>query len=253
MKTIGIFVLLLIIIPFSYAEDWETYNLIEHLLSLRGPGAPEFFENAVIFTAPSNLRRVGVAFAHENFYKVYWFRQLMVSQDPLGAPIPPGSKIPDHYKDSGVQFHIYQVPENIKELEYRMIINGLWTIDPANFKTRKDPVSGLILSVLNLPQKPKNLNPFKNLSEGGSGEGLIFSFNGPPGETVTVAGNFNGWDPFMYELKERPEGVYTINIPLPPGTYQYVFFHKGRRFVDPNNPNRIYARNGSAASVIEIP
>jgi len=57
----------------------------------------------------------------------------------------------------------------------------------------------------------------------------------------------------MYELKEAPAGVYTLNLPLPPGRYQYVFFHRGQRYVDPFNPSRIYARDGSAASEIIIP
>ena len=236
------------ITAFSWADNWETYELIDRLLTLSGPGAPEIIDNMVIFTASSNLRRVGVAFAHENFSNVYWFRQLLIPQDPLDAPIPPGKKVPDPYKDSGIQFYVYQVPENINELEYRLIINGLWTVDPANSQTRRDPVSGLTWSVLLIPLRPSTPDPLKGLPEG-----LIFSFKGPPGETVTVAGNFNGWDPFMYELKEGPAGIYSINVPLPPGAYQYVFFYRGQRYVDPNNPNRIYSRDGSAASVIVIP
>jgi len=57
----------------------------------------------------------------------------------------------------------------------------------------------------------------------------------------------------MYELKEEPAGVYSINISLPPGTYHYVFFHRGRRYVDPYNSRRIYSKDGSAASVIVVP
>jgi len=248
MKTIVSIVLFTMIAAFSWAADWESYEVIDRLLTLPGAGAPVIFEDMVIFTAPSSLRRVGVAFAHENFSNVYWFRQLLIPQDRLVAPIPPGKKFPDPYKDSGFQFHVYQVPENVNELEYRLVISGLWTVDPTNSRTRRDPVSGLVLSVISIPPRPSRPNPLKGLPEG-----LNFSFKGPPGETVTVAGNFNGWDPFMYELKEGPAGVYSINIPLPPGIYQYVFFHRGQRYTDPYNPARIYSRDGSAASVIEIP
>jgi hypothetical protein len=248
MKTIFLVVLIAVIAAFSWAEDWETYELINKLLTLSQPGAPVIYEDSVIFSASSDLRRVGVSFAHENFAQIYWFRRLFVPQDPLGAPIPPGQIAPAPFKDSGIQFHIYKVPENIVSLEYRLIINGLWTVDPANPRTRRDPVSGLALSVLAIPPRPSHPNPLRGLPEG-----LDFSFNGPPGEIVTVAGNFNGWDPFMYELKEGPQGVYRLKIPLPPGTYQYVFFHRGRRFTDPHNPRRIYARDGSAASEIVIP
>lgn len=230
------------------AADWESYHLIERLLTIKNPGLPEVHEDFVIFTASSDLRRVGVAFAHEDFSNVYWFRQLLIPQDPIGAPIPKGMKFPEPFKDSGIQFHVYQIPENLKDLEYRLIINGLWTVDPLNPRTRRDSVSGLAWSVLALPPRSSELSPLKGLPEG-----LSFSFKGPPGEIVAVAGDFNGWDPFMYEMKEGPAGVYSINIPLPPGKYQYVFYHRGERYVDPHNSRRAYSKDGSAASEIIVP
>jgi 1,4-alpha-glucan branching enzyme len=128
------------------------------------------------------------------------------------------------------------------------VVNGLWTTDPLNPQTRRDLASGLSFSVLHLPQRPSRPNPASGLPEG-----LRFSFRGPPGEVVTVAGCFNNWDPFMFELREGPAGYYSLLIPLPPGTYQYLFFHRGQRLTDPYNPNRIFARDGRAASVIVVP
>jgi len=247
MKTIGIFCLLIIAASFSWADEWESYEVVNQLLNIRRPGAPVIVENYVIFTADSALRRVGVAFAHENFANIYWFRPLVVPQDRLSAP-PDAVFSPGVYTDSGIQFHVYQIPLNLRELEYRLVVNGLWTVDPFNSQSRRDPVSGLTMSVLSLPYRRVPPNPLSGLPEG-----LNFSFRGPPGEIVTVAGNFNGWDPFMYQLREYPEGVYSITIPLPPGTYQYVFFHRGQRYVDPYNPRRIYSRDGNAASEIVVP
>jgi hypothetical protein len=252
MRTIRFFLILTLFFSFTLsvavAADWESYELVERLLSISSPGTPIVYRDFVIFTADSSIRRVGIAFAHENFANTYWFKQLIVHQDPLNAPIPPGKKVPDPYKDSGIQFHVYEVPENLTEVGYRLIINGLWTTDPYNSLTRKDQVSGLTLSVIRMPPRTIKLDPLKGLPEG-----LTFTFNGPPGETVTVAGSFNSWDPFMYELKENPSGVYTLTLPLPPGTYQYVFFCQGKRFVDLNNPRRSYSREGKAASEITVP
>jgi len=252
MKRIRFFLLLMLIFSFipvtAEAENWESYELIERLLSISSPGTPLIYKDFVIFTADTSLRKVGIAFAHENFAYTYWFKQLLLPQDPLNAPIPPGKKVPDPYKDSGIQFHVLEVPEDLKEIGYRLVINGLWTTDPNNPLTRRDLVSGLILSVVSMPPRPIKLDPLKGLPEG-----LTFTFNGPPGETVTVAGSFNSWDPFMYELKENPAGVYTLTLPLPPGTYQYVFFCQGKRFVDLNNPRRSYSREGKASSEITVP
>ncbi|MDR2542965.1 MAG: glycogen-binding domain-containing protein [Treponema sp.] len=252
MKTIRKFVLFIVIVSFSFtaanSEDWESNELINLLLSLQRPSEPAIHENFVIFTADSGLRRVGIAFAHEFFGKTYWFRPLHIPQDYFNPILLPGEKTPSEYKDSGIQFHVYRIPDHMRELEYRLIINGLWTTDPANPLSRRDPASGLTMSLLHIPPRTIRPNPLNGLPEG-----LVFQFWGPSGETVTVAGSFNGWDPFMYELREGPAGVYSVTIPLPPGTYQYVFFNRGRRFTDPYNPDRIYTRDGNAANVIVVP
>jgi hypothetical protein len=52
----------------------------------------------------------------------------------------------------------------------------------------------------------------------------------------------------MYELREISPGSYSLTLPLPPGIYQYVFFHKGERVPDPNNFNRVYTKDGKVAS-----
>ena len=252
MKTILIFVIFIIIAPFSgiiaQTADWETHGVLNRLLIIREPNAPVIHEDSVIFTADSRLRRVGVSFAHENFARVYWYRQLLVSQDRANPILLPGEKVPSPNMDSGIQFHVYRVPDHIRELEYRVIIDGLWTVDPLNPQIRRDPVSGLSMSVLRMPQRQSRPNPLDGLPEG-----INFMFRAPSGETVTVAGNFNSWDPFMYELREGPAGVYSLTVPLPPGTYQYVFFHRGERFTDPFNTRLIYSRDGREASEIVVP
>jgi hypothetical protein len=247
MKTIITAALLSFIVSSTGAADIESYQFIDRLLSLDGPGAPELYEDAVLFTAPSSHRRVGVAFAHEGFSQVYWFRQLLIPQDPVAAPIPPGKKRPDPYHDSGILFYVHPLPANVGELEYRLIIDGLWTTDPANTLTRRDRVSGLVYSVIPVPAAEKTPGPLN-----GPPGSLSFSFKGPSGETITVAGSFNGWDPFMYELTEGPAGLYSLTLPLPPGRYQYVFFHRGERFLDPYNFARVYRKDGKAASEIVI-
>jgi len=227
-------------------EDVEAFKAAEYLLDIKEPGAPVFIEDMVVFTASSSLRRVGIAFADEGFHKVHWFRKMVLSQDPLDIAANPKKISP--YKDSGILFYLHKPPEGAAKIEYRLVINGLWTTDPANLNSRRDDNSGLTWSVLDLPYREPEPYPLK-----GPAGSLSFVFKGPPGETVSVAGSFNGWDPFMYELKEGPAGNYTINIPLPPGRYQYVFFHRGQRYLDPTNASRVYSKEGKAASEIVIP
>jgi hypothetical protein len=241
--------IILFLIPPSIplmGADLESPEFYDLLLSLPETEGPQVFQNAVIFTSPSTHRRAGVALAAEGFATVHWMRKLLISQDPLTAPAA-GKKGPDPYRDSGLLFYVYEAPEGLTEVEYRLVLDGLWTIDPANPLSRRDRASGIANSLVILPAARKEPVLHENP------QGILnFSFKGPPGETVTVAGSFNHWDPFMYELREYPEGVYTLSLALPPGTYQYLFFHRGERYLDPYNFRRAYTREGDAASEVVI-
>jgi len=248
VKVGTIYILLLIFaagVSYGTVETIESFEILGHLLGLSEPGPPEIIDNKVVFTASSSLRRVGIAFADEGFARVHWFRPLMVSEDPLER-IRRGRRAGAH-RDSGIAFHIHEIPDGVTQIEYRLIINGLWTADPSNPNTRRDGISGSTMSVISVPPRQQTHHPLM-----GQPGGLYFVFRGPPGETVTVAGSFNNWDPFMYELREGPPGTFSIHIPLPPGRHQYVFFHRGERFPDPYNPVQVFSREGKIASEIVI-
>ncbi|MCL1992570.1 MAG: isoamylase [Spirochaetes bacterium] len=247
IKLLAFFIFFASFASFASAAEWEDdVYVIDLLLSLSAPGAPVVFDNVVVFSASSNLRRAGVAFAHEGFSRVHWMRQLLV---PAYFPPPEeGDPPPPVTMDSGILFHILEIPRGVTEIEYRLVIDGLWTTDPANPNSRRDRASGLNVSVVPLPNRTV---PHDVL--GGPPGSLSFLFRGNPGDVVTVAGSFNGWDPFMFRMREGPAGVFSLNLPLPPGVYQYVFFRQGRRYLDEYNHGRAYAPDGRAVSVIMLP
>jgi hypothetical protein len=220
--------------------DLESYQFIDRLLSLNGPGAPVIYENAVIFTAPSSHRRVGISFAHEGFSKVYWLRKLVIPKDPSELALVKNTNA-DPYQDSGLLFHVQDIPDGIREMDYRLIIDGLWTADPLNPKGVMGS-GGLLQSRVSLPPRSRPVTTYDSAS------GLRISYNASPGEFITIAGSFNGWDPFMYEMRETSPGSYTFTLALPPGTYHYVFFYRGQRLLDPHNPNIAYTKDGKIAS-----
>jgi hypothetical protein len=242
MKRFIIMALLAVIIGNIGALDTESYQFIDHLLRLQEPGKPEIVDDGILFTASSASRSIGIAFAHEGFAKIYRFQKLMkVRDDPEAA----NAKKEDGglYQDSGILFYAYPMPKDRRELEYRLIIDGLWTVDPLNPLRRMDEHSGIYRSVVLLPEIPR----IPAAHEGPPGT-LGFTYRTHPGETVTVAGDFNGWDPFMYELRETAPGFYSLVLPLPPGTYHYVFYNRGQRFADPNSPVKVYTPVGEAVS-----
>jgi hypothetical protein len=243
MKTLLTAALLILCIGIIWAADIDSSQFINHLMNLSKPEEPIVLGELVLFTASSNYRRVGVAFAHEGYSRIYWYRKLMTPQDPAVIAAAGKKKI-DPNRDSGILFHAAPIPADLKVMEYRMIIDGLWTVDPLN--PRHSVLAGLSQSVIPLPERP-----VPPLTAGEEGV-LHFTYDAPPGELITVGGSFNRWDPFMYALKEIRPGFYALSLPLPPGTYQYVFFHRGERILDPHNPRRIYTKDSKAASEAEV-
>jgi hypothetical protein len=242
MKAIITAALLILIIGNIRAVDTDSYQFIDHLRTITAPGKPEIFQDGVLFTASSSHRRVGISFAHEGYAKVYWFKQLLIPRDTAELYVDgKRQKGIDPNIDSGILFHIETIPAYLKNLDYRLIIDGLWTTDPANPFIVAGP-SGIMESRLLLPEKPK---PYLDAVQPGT---YRFVYRTDPGETITVAGSFNNWDPFMYELREIYPGFYTLTLPLPIGNFQYLFFHRGEQVPDPENPRRIYNREGKAVS-----
>jgi hypothetical protein len=233
----------------AFALDSTSYEYIDRLLTLSKPAEPVFYDDAVIFTAPSSYQKVGIAFAHEDFARIHWFQRLM---SPIAEtePFDPKSKTrPPTHQDSGILFFTYVIPEKVQTLEYRLIINGLWTVDPLNPNFRYDKKTGTERSVLKLPDiKRVPASTIGGVSQGNAS----FAYRADRGHNITLAGDFNNWDPFMYTLEERADGWYTIDLALPPGVWHYVFYYDGERQLDQNNHSTIYYSNGTTASSVEI-
>jgi hypothetical protein len=235
------------IIGNTQALDIASYEISDYLLRLESPREPEIVDDDIVFTAPADRRSVGIAFAHEGFSKIYWFQKLMkVRDDPHAADPKKGAE--DLYRDTGILFHIQPLPRGLDELEYRLVIDGLWTVDPLNPIRRLDIRSFLYRSVVTIPG---GMTKIPAIFDGPPGT-LNFTCQAPPGETVTVAGDFNGWDPFMYEMLETSPGLYSMVLPLPPGTYHYAFYYRGQRVFDPSSGMKEYNSAGEAVSKVIV-
>lgn len=67
---------------------------------------------------------------------------------------------------------------------------------------------------------------------------VVLSADLGPGKAVSVAGNFNDWDPNAKPMRDKNnDGVYKCTLLLKPGNYEYKFVIDGVWCVDTNNPN----------------
>jgi hypothetical protein len=71
--------------------------------------------------------------------------------------------------------------------------------------------------------------------------------------TVALVGDFNGWDTQKHQLVKQDDGIWTIDIELPKGCYQYLFYIDGNAWkTDPNRQQRIPDGFGGYNTVIEL-
>ncbi len=79
-----------------------------------------------------------------------------------------------------------------------------------------------------------------------------FTLQAPEASNVSVAGNFNGWNPGSIVAKKDRKGVWSTKVNLPPGTYEYKFVVDGSWVLDPANNKAVYNSVGSQNSVLEV-
>ncbi len=61
-----------------------------------------------------------------------------------------------------------------------------------------------------------------------------FILHAPHARTVSVVGDFNGWDAGKHPLKKDAKGDWKKLIKVAPGTYQYKYLVDGEWWLDPS-------------------
>ena len=226
--------LLLLALPAQAQEstlDSYTYNNL--IARIDKVSAPFIVDDYIIFTADSKSRHVGIAFDFENFRTIHSFQKVNTT-DVDGKVV------------QSVYFHILEVPKGLKNVSYRLVIDGLWTIDPNNKHQTFDTKSNLILSTVAVQRQevPTTETVKKNL--------VRFVYQGQSGQIIRLGGTFTNWDSSIYVMRETAPGLYELEIPLPRGTHYYAYYDGMASFVDKTNPERAYTADGRTASVITI-
>jgi hypothetical protein len=85
----------------------------------------------------------------------------------------------------------------------------------------------------------------------GGGKGVWFVVAYPEAQSVTVAGDFNGWTDTP--LKRGKDGIWTVRLDLKPGRYEYSFKIDGEKWVpDPRADEYVKTYGDQYNSVIYV-
>jgi len=205
-----------------------------HLMEVRIRGiehaaAPQYLDRQVLLTyKPDNrVRLVAARFAHEEYKDFHIYSR----------------------NDNGVYFLLLDVPEEVEQLRYRLVVDGLWINDPYNPHSEEDAF-GRVFSLFDLRDRPE----WAVVSPEIGGQGSVtFRFRTLPDRAVSVAGDFNSWDPFWHRMVETEPGDYRLTVRMPPGKHYYYYIVNGQRVLDPINRDTVRDFEGFRVSTFYLP
>jgi len=79
-----------------------------------------------------------------------------------------------------------------------------------------------------------------------------FHLYAPDAHQVSVAGDFNRWNTSAHVLSQKENGVWLIDVELPPGRYVYKFFVDGKWMVDPGSRSYTVNADGTVNCIMEV-
>ena len=80
-----------------------------------------------------------------------------------------------------------------------------------------------------------------------------FHFTAPNALSVLLAGSFTQWQQQAIPMQKRPDGVWVVEVELPPGTHHYRFIVDGEWHNDPDCTLRVSNSCGGENMVRHIP
>lgn len=214
-------------------DSMASYEYADLAARITSVGEPYLKGDYAIFTQENNARYIGIAFDFEKYRTIHKFQIKEFRNEKYEV-------------DDSLYFYILKLPKNVQELNYRLVVDGLWTTDPENPITEYNPEADLVLSQLDVSRNIPLVTEKKE-------DGLVhFVYLGESGQQIRLGGNFTNWDSWIYELQEVASGVYQIELSLPPGTYDYAYYTGVTSFPDKTNPHRSYNPDGKVASRLVI-
>ncbi|MBP5358465.1 MAG: isoamylase [Treponema sp.] len=214
-------------------DAMATYEYADIAATIRSVSEPYLKGDYVIFTQKNTARYIGIAFDFEKYRTIHKF-QIKQFRDE------------EYEVEDSIYFYILKLPKNVQELNYRLVVDGLWTTDPENPITEYNEEADLMLSQLDVSRNIPLVTEKKE-------DGLIhFVYLGESGQQIRLGGSFTNWDSWIYQLEEVTPGVYQIALSLPPGTYDYAYYTGVTSFPDRTNTQRSYSPEGKVASRLVI-
>jgi 1,4-alpha-glucan branching enzyme len=101
--------------------------------------------------------------------------------------------------------------------------------------------------------KTKRVKKSPPASTPGRAATVVLRCHAPDAKSVYVAGAFNDWRPDVTPLQPQANGLWTIELDLPPGDYEYRFVVDGCWCSDPEAKETVPNPFGDYNAVLRVP
>ena len=81
---------------------------------------------------------------------------------------------------------------------------------------------------------------------------VTFRLNAPSVKEVILMGDFNNWDAGGHPMKKDENGIWKVNIVIPPGKYEYRLLVDGQWRLDSGNNHTVPNSFGTKNNVLTV-
>jgi 1,4-alpha-glucan branching enzyme len=79
-----------------------------------------------------------------------------------------------------------------------------------------------------------------------------FVCQAPQASSVSLVGEFNGWDPQSNPMKQMPDRAWFVTVELPHGHHLYAFLVDGEIVLDPRAQGIARNQQGERVSMVPV-
>ncbi len=82
--------------------------------------------------------------------------------------------------------------------------------------------------------------------------GVNFICTAPQAQSVSLVGDFNGWNPLAHTMRQMPDRAWFLQVELPHGHHRYAFLVDGVMTLDPRAQGITRNDRGERVSLIPV-
>lgn len=214
------------------------------LLSLKSASPPE--ELKLITTGDGQLEnlkvKTGVLFTYKNRKAV---------RAKIGGDFNNWNPVAMKKGNYGVWYYFLPEYSGSESVRYKFNVDNVWIADPAN-SLQSDDGAGSFVSLARIASSPDGRTvTYRIVNEKGK-RFVEFRIYSPNASYVSVAGDFNSWNPENDMLRQGRDSIWRVKVQLPKGKYRYKYIIDGKWIPDTYNPQTASDELGTVCSLIKI-